>query len=387
MRLWWLLVGLAGLVSPLMAAPPPGHPTLQQAASRIGLDQPAQLSERGEVLQTIDSNSYTYIRLRRPDASEIWLAAPRLSLSPGQQIRYAPGVLMQNFFSKKHRRTFAQIWFVGPVQLIDTEQEAAIERGRYIFHVAGCKECHTQVEGALLAGGRALETPYGVFYSPNITPHPEHGIGRWSAADLQRALHQGEAPDGGDYYPVFPYPSYAGMQEQDIADLWRYLQTVPPVDRPNRAHELAFPFSWRSVMWGWKLLFFDSVEFQSDSSQSPQWNRGAYLVRALGHCGECHTPRNRFGVLDSERELAGTDQGPEGSVVPNITPDPNTGIGGWSEADLDALLEMGMLPDADFVGSRMADVVDNSTAYLTEEDRQAMIVYLRSLQPIHNEVE
>ncbi len=258
------------------------------------------------------------------------------------------------------------------------------KRGRYLFRLAGCKECHTQDDGPLLAGGRALETPFGTFYSPNITSHPTLGIGSWNVQDLRRALRHGQSPDGAGYYPVFPYPSYTGISDDDISDLWAYLRTIPAVARPNDQHDLKFPFSRRELMWGWQLLFFNSGPFVADTGQSEQWNRGAYLVRSLGHCGECHSPRNLVGVVDNQRELGGNRFGPDGLEVPNITPDQDSGIGSWSASDVSALLEMGMLPDADFVGAGMAAVVDNSTGYLTEPDRRAVVEFLQQLSPIYN---
>ena len=274
------------------------------------------------------------------------------------------------------------MWFTTACADINPRNISAKERGLYIFELAGCKECHTEPEGNFLAGGRALETPFGVFYSPNITPHPTRGIGSWKLQDFHRALRHGVSPDGGDYYPVFPFASYTGMTDADIYDLWAYLRSIPAVDRLNREHQLKFPFNIRPLMWGWKLLFFESKPFETDVSRSDLWNRGAYIVRALAHCGECHTPRNRFGAMNLDRELGGNPKGPDGDVVPNITPDKATGIGGWSVADLDSLLEIGMLPDADFVGSSMGDVVDNSTSNLTAYDRSAVIEFVRTLPAV-----
>ncbi|MEH6471445.1 MAG: cytochrome c [Halopseudomonas sp.] len=281
------------------------------------------------------------------------------------------------------------VWWVFALSLhsidaaAESDSESAQQRGEYIFKLAGCRECHTDPDGQFLAGGRALETPFGVFYSPNITPHPIQGIGRWQLLDFHRALRHGEAPDGRDYYPVFPFVSYTGMSDGDIVDLWLYLQSIPPVDQQNLPHQLGFPFSVRELMWGWKLLFFEAGEFTADLTRTERWNRGAYLVRALAHCGECHTPRSSLGAIDLQSELGGNLEGPDGDVVPNITPDQATGIGEWTVADIDALLEMGLLPDADFVGGSMGDVVDNTTSNLTEYDRRAMIDFLRQLPAVY----
>ncbi len=254
-------------------------------------------------------------------------------------------------------------------------------RGEYLFRAAGCYACHTRpVPGARpLAGGRAFATPYGTFYSPHITPDPDHGIGRWALADFARALRQGEAPDGSHYFPAFPFPSYTGMEDQDLADLWAYLQGVDPVPEANRAHDLSFPFGFRFLAGVWKWLFFEEGVFQPEPEKDASWNRGAYLVRHLGHCGECHTPRNLLGALQDDRQLAGTLEGPDGKKVPNVTPHPKDGIGEWSDLDITFFLQLGVLPDGDVAGGAMEDVIREGTGHLTDEDRKAIEAYLKSL--------
>jgi mono/diheme cytochrome c family protein len=266
--------------------------------------------------------------------------------------------------------------------------EEAVARGKYVFDAAGCAACHTDSanKGALLAGGRQLKTPFGNFYSPNITPDPEHGIGRWTEDDFLRALREGVAPDGSNYFPVFPYPSYTRMTDADIRDLRAYILTLPPDPHPNREHEVRWPYGWRFLITFWKWLFFEPGPMAPDPVTDAELNRGAYLVLAMGHCGECHTPRNAFGALESDMTLAGTSTGPGGGAIPNITPDPQTGIGDWSADDLDTLLSLGMAPDGDFVGSEMGEVVENTTSRLTATDRKAMITFLKALPPIHHEV-
>jgi mono/diheme cytochrome c family protein len=265
----------------------------------------------------------------------------------------------------------------------------AIARGKYIFDAADCAACHTDTinQGPLLAGGRRLETPFGVFYSPNITPDAKTGIGGWSDGDFIAALRQGRARDGGHLFPVFPYPSYTLMTDADMVDLKAYIFSLPAVARENRPHEVTPPFGWRALIAGWKALFFSPGAFRPDATRDNQWNRGAYLATALGHCGECHTPRNALGAPVAGKTLAGTTEGPDGGLVPNITPDKATGIGGWSEDDIDTLLTLGMTPDGDFVGGGMSEVVSNSTSRLTAADRAALIAYLRSLPAIPNKVE
>ncbi len=270
--------------------------------------------------------------------------------------------------------------------IVVPDWQASAERGAYIFAAAGCKGCHTAKRGETLAGGRPLETPFGVFYGPNITADPEHGIGSWSDADFIRALSQGVAPDGSDYYPVFPYTSFTAMTPEDMLDLKAYIFSLPAVAEPNREHEIALQVRFRPVLAPWKLLNLEQGPVRDDPGQSETWNRGRYLVQALGHCGECHTPRGADGSALGDMLMAGTQDGPEGDSVPNITPHRDTGIGRWSASDVEFLLEIGMLPDGDFVGSTMGEVVDETTSQLTGEDRAAITEYLLSLPPIENDI-
>ena len=260
-----------------------------------------------------------------------------------------------------------------------------MSRGAYLANAAGCEDCHTDREhgGRPYAGGRALATPFGTFYSPNITPDPETGIGRWTDEQFLRALRDGVRPDGANYFPVFPYPSFTNITDADALAIKAYLFSLPAVRQANRAHDVSFPFSWRFLQNGWKLLFFTPGPFRAAPERSEAYNRGAYLVTALAHCGECHTPRNWFGATEPNRFLAGNPDGPDGKSVPNITPDPQTGIGNWSKEDITTLLTTGQTPEFDFVGGAMGEVV-KSTARLTEEDRRAIAVYLKSLPAIRS---
>ncbi len=270
----------------------------------------------------------------------------------------------------------------------------AVGRGEYVFHAAGCYGCHTDVKnkGARLAGGRQMKTRFGTFYGPNITPHREAGIGGWSAADFHRALRDGVSPAGISYYPAFPYTSYTGMTDDDIADLWAYLQTVEPSANDPPDHELGFPYSQRWLMGMWRALYFSEGPFDPETpapngvADAAIWRRGAYLVRALAHCGECHSPRADLGSVDTTRELAGNTEGPDGGVVPNITPHRATGIGDWAAGDLPTYLEIGMDSQGDFVGGAMAEVVENTTGKMTPQDRAAIVVYLRALAPVDHKI-
>ncbi len=265
---------------------------------------------------------------------------------------------------------------------------AAVARGAYILRAGGCVACHTatDMDGPFLAGGAAIETPFGRFYAPNITPDREHGIGRWTEADFTRAMTQGRAPDSTAYYPVFPYPTYTRMSAGDIADLWAYLQTVPGDPTPRRQHEVAFPFSFRWLNQLWQTAFFHPGPFRGHHGRDPVWNRGAYLAEALGHCGTCHTPRNLLGGPQLAMVQAGTRLPNSENTVPNITPDSETGIGDWSEGDIVWLLKMGFRPDGNDVQGTMAEVIEHSTSHLSNDDLKALATYLRALPPVDNPI-
>lgn len=268
------------------------------------------------------------------------------------------------------------IFFAAPA----VSEEGAQGRGKYVFDAAGCAGCHTKKkDGAFLAGGRALKTPFGVFYSPNITPDTETGIGTWSQTDFIRALRHGISPAGDFYFPSFPYPSYTNMAERDMRDLRAYLLSVKAVRQKNKAHELTPPFGWRFLLTFWRALYF------SEGPPPDPLDRGGYLARALGHCGECHTPRNLIGGPKRKMYLAGSEDGPLGFAA-NLTPDRDTGIGKWSKDDLDTFFRMGMLPDGDFAGGKMGEIITNTTSKLTKDDLNALIGHLRNLAPVINAV-
>jgi len=265
----------------------------------------------------------------------------------------------------------------------DSVDRGPIARGEYIFNAADCLGCHTVPKtGQRLAGGRALKTPFGTFYTPNITPDRETGIGGWTDRDFIRALREGRSPNGTAYFPVFPYTSFTHLTDQDLRDLKAYLDAQPPVSQRNKPHEVSPPFGWRFLLPVWQALFLDKDGLPEETGWDERWKRGRYLVQAAGHCGECHSPRNFLGAVDHDRMLAGSPTGPEGKAVPNITPDPEKGIGKWSEGEVTFLLEIGMQPDGDFVGDGMREVVENSTSKLTAEDRAAIAAYLRTVPPL-----
>jgi len=260
-------------------------------------------------------------------------------------------------------------------------------RGEYIYRAAGCGGCHTDEKnkGGENAGGRAIESPFGTFYAPNITPDRDHGIGKWNEADFVRALRYGVSPSGKHYYPAFPYTSYTRLTDDDMRALWAYLRSRPAVARANDAHELSW-YLVRPALGVWKARYFTPGAFIPDPARAANVNRGAYLVTAAAHCAECHTPRDRLGGLQKNMHLAGTREGPDGDVVPNITPDKETGIGAWRESDLAYYLETGLRPDGDSAGDLMADVIDNGLRHLTKEDLRAIAAYVFSLAPIAHQV-
>jgi len=265
-------------------------------------------------------------------------------------------------------------------------ETVTIARGAHLAAVAGCVACHTDAKAKSppFAGGGPMKTPFGTFYAPNITPDQEHGIGRWSDIDFVRALREGISPDGHHYFPVFPYTSYTNMTPEDARDIKAYLFSLKPVARASRPHDIQFPFAWRFAQSFWKLLFFEPGPLGLQPEKSPEWNRGAYLVRALVHCAECHTPRNPLGGMDRALWLAGAPGGAQGDATPNITPDEKTGIGRWSAEEIVGYLESGMDPDGDFAGSSMAEVIEHSTGKLSNEDRTAITAYLRSIPAIRH---
>jgi len=253
--------------------------------------------------------------------------------------------------------------------------------GLVVFNAGGCSSCHAvpgQGDRTRLGGGLAIPSPFGTFYVPNISPDASDGIGRWSEADFVTAVLKGTSPSGTHYFPAFPYTSYQHAKLDDVRDLFAYLKTLSPVTGRVRGHDVPFPFNIRRSIGIWKLLFVDGKPFVVDAARSAQWNRGAYLVNALGHCAECHSPRNFLGGIIAAQRFAGGPN-PEGEGwVPNIT---QKGLADWSQSDFAYFLETGQTPDGDTAGGPMARVIRN-TSQLGAEDRTAMADYLKSLPPV-----
>src|SRR5258708_7660443 len=256
-----------------------------------------------------------------------------------------------------------------------------LANGLTTFNAAGCASCHAvpgQPDRFRLGGGLAIPSPFGTFYAPNISPDPVDGIGRWSEAEFVHAVTRGISPAGFHYFPAFPYTSYAHAKVEDIRDLFAYLRTLTPVPGKVRDHDLPFPFNIRRNVGIWKLLFMDDKPFVPDATHSSQWNRGAYLVNSLGHCAECHSPRNLLGgIIAAQRFAGGPDPEGEG-FVPNVT---QKGTADWSEKDISYFLETGQTPDGDSAGGSMVRVIRN-TSKLSPQDRDAIANYIKSLPPV-----
>lgn len=251
------------------------------------------------------------------------------------------------------------------------------KRGAYIFAAGDCENCHTDKKGKgpFLGGGPPMVTDFGVFYAPNISSDQKAGLGGWTDEQFHRAMRDGKGAKGELLYPVFPFPSFTKMADQDIADLWAYLKTAPPSAQPSKPQQAKAPYGIRPLLTGWRVLFFHPGPLQPVAGQSVEWNRGRYLSEAVVHCQECHSPRNALGAIEDKNAYAGNPDGPDKQDAPNLTP---TGIGKLTVDDLRAMLKTGEKPDGDYLGGGMAQVVEG-TSKLTQADRDAIITYIRTI--------
>ena len=256
--------------------------------------------------------------------------------------------------------------------------------GEQMFHAGGCASCHAstdvQSDSWELGGGLEMDTPFGLFRVPNISPHPSSGIGRWTVLDFVNAMHLGVSPDGGHYYPAFPYTSYTRMKFGDLMDLKGYLDTLPEVNKQVEDHSLKFPWNIRTGIGLWKLVNLKPAFTIAVPGSDEQLGRGQYLVEGPGHCGECHTARNWMGGLNKNLWLAGAANPDGEGRIPNITPGKN-GLSDWSESDIAYYLESGFTPDFDTVGGSMVKVQENM-ALLSAQDRDAIAAYLKFIPPL-----
>jgi len=258
------------------------------------------------------------------------------------------------------------------------DQQAEIAEGEYLARAGDCIACHTVPDGALFAGGLPMLTPFGTLYSSNISPDPETGIGKWSADDFYRTMHQGRFPDGGLIYPAMPFPSYTKVTRKDCDAIYAYLRSVPPVRQANRPNDLRFPFNNRSLILGWRTLFFQEGEYKPDPSKSAEWNRGAYLVEGLGHCAMCHSPINALGGSPESKAFEGGLIPMQNWYAPSLTSNKEAGLGEWNIKEITDLLRTGISHRGAVYGP-MAEVTFDSLQYLNDADVHAMAVYLKSL--------
>jgi mono/diheme cytochrome c family protein len=251
-----------------------------------------------------------------------------------------------------------------------------VARGQYLVRVGDCAYCHTDSNGKSFAGGRAIPTPFGVIYSTNITPDPTTGIGAWTEQDFYKAMHTGIRRDGSHLYPAFPYPWFTKVSRADVDAIKTYLDTLEPVQQTNRSNSLPWPLSWRGALVGWNTLYFDKGEYKIYTTESAEWNRGAYLVQGLAHCGACHTPDTWLGGTKRHEPFEGGNAGLHWSA-PGLRGNLRDGIGHWSTAEIVEYLKIGANAKSASVGP-MSDVVMNSTRYLSDADLNSIALYLKN---------
>jgi len=273
---------------------------------------------------------------------------------------------------------FAALLAPCAVRAVDLQSYEFVERGRYLATAADCAACHTKPGGAPFAGGVAIQTPFGTLIGPNITPDPDAGIGAWSDDEFVAALHDGIGRGGVRLYPAMPYPAYTKMTRQDALAIRAYLRTIQPSSNQVDANQLPFPFDIRFDMAVWNALNFKPGRLEPDPSQSAEWNRGRYLVDALGHCGTCHTPKTWLGADKNSAYLQGATL--QGWFAPNITADERKGIGRWTIDELVNYLKTGANRDA-IASAGMGEEVVHSSSHMTDADLKAIATYLVSLKP------
>jgi mono/diheme cytochrome c family protein len=283
-------------------------------------------------------------------------------------------------FAGGHRVALADYKGVSPTGVpADFASADPVARGQYLTIAADCRACHTAKGGIPFAGGLAFKLPFGTIWSPNITPDKETGIGGWSDAQFIAALREGKGPKG-HLYPAMPFASYSAMTDSDALAIKAYLATLAPVHQPTPALAFSFPFNQRWLMSIWGGLFNPGRRFEPNVDRTPAWNRGAYLAEGLAHCGECHTPRNLGQALDNRRKYAGAITA--GWRAFNLTSDKDTGVGGWSDAELVQYLAQGHAPGRGTAAGPMGEAVDLSLAHLTPSDISALATYVRTIPAV-----
>jgi mono/diheme cytochrome c family protein len=270
------------------------------------------------------------------------------------------------------------LFLAGSALPAAADDETVVGKGKYLAKAGDCIACHTDPGAPLFAGGRAMATPFGTIYSSNITPDPETGIGKWSGDDFYRTMHEGRFPDGGLIYPVMPYASYTKVTRADSDAIFAYLRSVPAVKRRNKPTDLQFPYDNRQLILGWRTLYFDEGEYQPDAAKSAEWNRGAYLVKGLGHCAMCHSPINALGGTSESQAFQGGLIPMQNWYAPSLTSNKEAGLGQWSIDEIVGLLRTGVSHRGAVYGP-MAEVTFNSLQYLSDADVRAMALYLKNL--------
>ncbi|HET8898921.1 MAG TPA: cytochrome c [Rhodanobacteraceae bacterium] len=284
------------------------------------------------------------------------------------------------------RRWLLMLVFVLPMaaaQSLPTPastRAADVVQGEYLARIGDCVACHTARGGKPLAGGRAIATPFGSIYAPNITPDVETGIGSWQRQDFRHAMHNGIGRGGNLLYPAFPFPSFTRVSDADVDAIYAWLRTVPAVHNENTAPDLRWPYSLRPLLMVWRGLYFQPGVYRPDPSRGAQWNRGAYLVEGLGHCNGCHTPRNGLGAIQASQALAGAMMPVENWYAPDLRPGAGGSLDGWSVADIAGFLQSGVSRHGNAFGP-MAEVVQRSLQYLSDADAHAIGVYLLDPPP------
>ena len=267
-----------------------------------------------------------------------------------------------------------------PGEVAPTATTQAIVEGEYLARAGDCVACHEAPGGRAFAGGRAMPTPFGALYVPNITPDDETGIGLWTSADFYRMMHNGVSRDGSLLYPAMPFASYTKVTRDDSDKIFAYLMSVPPVHQKNHPHALRFPYNQRDVLIGWRALYLIEGEYRKDPAQTERWNRGAYLVQGLGHCTMCHTAINALGGSSESQAFEGGMIPDQNWYAPSLTSNREAGLGDWSIRDIADLLQTGISHRGTVYGP-MAEVVYDSLQYVTDADATAMAVYLKALAP------
>ena len=306
--------------------------------------------------------------MSRSRAGVLWLAVALVAL-------LVLGVVV---WTMSHPGMLPQTHDVGTQAAAPNPVTQVLLRGEYLARAGDCVACHTEPNGRPFAGGRAMPTPFGNLYVPNITPDDETGIGQWSADEFYRMMHTGVGRDGTLLYPAMPFASYTKVTREDCDAIYAYLMSVQPVRQRNRPHELRFPYNQRDLLVGWRALYFKEGEYVPEPAQSAQWNRGAYLVQGLGHCAMCHTAVNALGGSSESKAFEGGMIPNQNWYAPSLTSNREAGLGNWTIKQIVDLLQVG-ISDRGTVYGPMAEVVYNSLQYMTDEDAEAMAVYLKAL--------